>query len=109
MTGPWGSMFADAVLAVVFVMVLFELVEHGFVPLVWHLTRREKKPAVGFESMIGEEVEVKTWREGEGVVVFKGELWTAESQDYLGPGSRAVIERTDGLRLRVTRGKDEKA
>jgi membrane-bound ClpP family serine protease len=73
------------------------------------MSHRNKKPALGFESMIGKEVEIQTWQKSEGFVAFRGELWSAESNDCLRPGDRAVIEKTDGLKLKIKSRKEEKA
>jgi len=100
---------AKTLITIVVIVLVFELVEHVILPLVWHVSHRKKKPAVGFESMIGEEVEIKTWQKREGLVAFKAELWSAQSDDYLRSGDRAVIEKTDGLKLKITSRKRDKA
>ena len=84
-------------------VLVFEFAEHVLLPLLWCVTHRKKKPRVGAESMIGEEVEVKTWENLEGQVFFKGVLWRAASEDCLTPGEKAVIEESNGLTLRVKR------
>ena len=102
-------MLKETVITIVLLILIFELVEHVILPLVWHMSHRKKKPALGFESMIGKEVQVKMWQKSEGFVAFKGELWSAESDDCLRQGDRAVIERTDGLKLKIKSRKEDKA
>jgi membrane-bound ClpP family serine protease len=85
------------------------LTEHVLLPLIWHVIHRKKKPVFGVESMIGEDVEVRTWENLEGQVSFRGVLWTASSDDCLTPGDTAVIEEANGLMLRIKRTRPTKA
>jgi len=84
-------------------ILVFELTEHVLLPLIWHVIHRKKKPLVGVESMIGEQVEVRRWENLEGQVSFRGVLWSAESDACLTPGEKAVIEEANGLMLRIKR------
>ncbi len=84
-------------------VLIFEFAEHVLLPLFWYVTHRKIKPRAGVESMIGEEVEVRTWEGLEGQVVFRGVLWRAASDGALAPGEKAVIEEANGLTLRVRR------
>lgn len=58
----------------------------------------------GKESMVGEKAEVvDDIREGHGRVFFKGEYWTAVSDDEFTEGELCEIEEVEGLKLRVKR------
>jgi len=84
-------------------VLIFEFAEHVLLPLFWYITHRKSKPRAGVESMIGGEVEVRTWGDLEGQVIFRGVLWRAASDQSLTPGEKAVIEEANGLTLRVKR------
>jgi membrane-bound serine protease (ClpP class) len=87
------------ILAVGFV--LFELVEHVIIPLIWFMKDRKKTSVCGATGMLGKVGEVKYWQESEGQVFVHGELWRAVSELPLSAGDRAVIQKVDGLTLRV--------
>lgn len=82
-------------------IVLFEIIEHILFPLVWSFVIRNRRSLCGIEGMQGKDVEVKSWQGGEGRVFVDGELWKAESDDHLKPGDRAVVQKVDGLVLKV--------
>ena len=83
------------------IVVLFELIEHIIFPLVWFILVRKRKPLSGIESMVGKEIEVKKWQDTNGMVFINGELWKATSDHQLLPGDKAIIEKVEGLMLRV--------
>ncbi len=88
---------------IVTIVVLYEFIEHLIFPLAWSIIMRKRKPLSGIESMVGKETEVKNWQDTKGVVLINGELWKASSDHQLLPGDKAIIEKVDGLLLRVTR------
>ena len=88
---------------IVTIVVLYELIEHLIFPLAWSIIMRNRKSLSGIESMIGKETEVKKWQDTKGMVFIKGELWKATSDHQLLPGDKAIIEKVDGLLLRITR------
>jgi membrane-bound ClpP family serine protease len=94
---------ADILTIIVTIVVLYELIEHLIFPLAWSIIMRNRKHLSGIESMVGKEIEVKKWQDTKGMVFFKGELWKATSDHQLLPGDKAIIEKVDGLLLRVTR------
>lgn len=91
----------NIVLTLVIAFVALELIEHVVFPLLWLVLRRKKKSACGAEGMLGKIVEVKQWEKNEGRVFVNGELWSAVSDIPLMRGDKAVIERVEGLTLKV--------
>jgi membrane-bound serine protease (ClpP class) len=71
---------------------LFEVVEHAIVPLVWIVMKKNRRPKTGEEGMIGEVGEVREWSGGEGRVFVHGELWKAESEAPLSVGDKVVVQ-----------------
>jgi len=66
------------------------------------LLRARKRPAVtGGEALIGAEGETIAWREREGRVRVKGEIWLARAAAPLAAGSRIKVVGRDGLVLDV--------
>jgi membrane-bound serine protease (ClpP class) len=62
----------------------------------------------GKEELVGKTAVVKVALEPEGMVLFKGELWTAVSEKgRVKPGEEVIITRVDGLKLYVTKKKKE--
>ena len=91
----------NIVIIIIVGVILFELVEHVIFPLVWYIIVRKRKPLCGIESMVGKEVRIQKWQKKSGWVYLNGELWRASGEDYLSPGDRAVIEKVEGLLLKV--------
>jgi len=87
--------------------ILFELIEHVLFPLVWSFVIRNRKSLCGNEGMLGKMVEVRSWQDGEGRVLVDGELWNAASDDHLQPGDRAIVQRVDGLVLKIASSKSD--
>jgi membrane protein implicated in regulation of membrane protease activity len=52
---------------------------------------------------------IGTLRDGEGRVFFEGELWMTVSGDPLGPGDKAVVQKLEGLVLKIASSKDDVA
>jgi membrane-bound serine protease (ClpP class) len=58
----------------------------------------------GEEALAGKTALVKTALKPEGMVLYKGELWTAVSQtEPVEPGEEVIINRVDGLKLYVSK------
>ncbi len=91
----------NIILTLVIAFIALELIEHVIFPLLWFLIRGRKKSACGTEGMLGKVVEVKQWEKNEGRVFVNGELWSAVSDAPLTKGDKAIIERVDGLTLKV--------
>ncbi len=81
---------------------LFEVVEHAVVPLVWLVMKKNRRPKTGAEGMIGEIGEVREWSGGAGRIFVHGELWKAESAVLLSVGDKVVVQSVQqGLALIV--------
>src|SRR6516162_4447355 len=66
------------------------------------LLRSHRRPVVtGSEALIGAEGETVSWKDGEGRVRVKGEIWLARSDTPLAAGSRVKVVGRDGLVRRV--------
>jgi membrane-bound serine protease (ClpP class) len=89
------------VICIIAGVLLFEFLEHVVLPIAWVLLKRRSRPLCGPESMVGQVVEVKEWRDGQGKVVINGELWKAESDVSMAKGMEAAIEGVHGLVLKV--------
>ena len=81
---------------------LFEVVEHAVVPLVWLVMKKNRRPKTGEEGMIGEVGEVREWSGAEGRIFVHGELWKAESAAQLSVGDKVIVQSVQqGLTLIV--------
>jgi membrane-bound serine protease (ClpP class) len=91
----------NIILMLVIGFILFEVIEHVVIPVVFYFVRRKKKSVTGVDSLPGEVVDVRQWKGKEGQVVIKGELWKAVSEMPLKKGDKAIILNVDGLTLKV--------
>ena len=58
----------------------------------------------GREELAGKTAVVRAALDPEGMVLFKGELWTAVSEKgRVKPGEEVIITRVEGLKLYVTK------
>ena len=89
------------ILIVVIGFILFEVIEHVVLPIVFYFMKRKKKSVIGAESLLGEVVEVRHWNETEGQVIVKGELWKAVSDAPFMKGDKAIIKNIKGLTLQL--------
>jgi membrane-bound serine protease (ClpP class) len=90
-------------LILVIAYVLFELVEHAVIPLIWLITKKNRLSPTGESGMIGLTAEVKEWKGTKGKVFVHGELWQAESDISFNPGDEAVVHSVKRLVLTVKR------
>jgi len=73
-----------------------------FIVVVWLAVKAQmRKHYSGTESMAGGEGEAKTDITGEGKVFYKGEYWTARSEQPISRGAKVRILSVDGLTLVV--------
>lgn len=97
---PFLRVSLVAVVAMTSLLLLFLLVITAAVVRSSH-----RRIATGREALIGAYGVVRTAiRPGEGnegLVMLQGELWTATAESPLVPGQEIVVERMDGLTLRV--------
>jgi membrane-bound serine protease (ClpP class) len=91
----------NIIIILVIGFILFELIEHIAIPLIFSFKKRKRKSISGINGLLGEVVEVRQWKETEGQVVIKGELWEAISDVPLKEGEKAIIQNIEGLTLKV--------
>jgi len=64
----------------------------------------KRQPSSGWEELVGKTAVVKVALAPEGTVLYKGERWTAVSEEgRVKPGENVVINRVDSLKLYVTK------
>ena len=91
----------NIILILVMGFIIFELIEHIVIPMVFHFIKRKKKSVTGIDSLLGGVVCVRQWQGKEGQVVIKGELWKAVSEVPFKKGDMAIIHNVEGLTLKV--------
>jgi len=89
------------IITIIICFIVFELIEHVFIPLFWFILKGRKKSNYGVMGMIGKVVEIKRWNKTEGQVLVNGELWNAVCEISLQEGSKAVIFDIEGLTLKL--------
>ncbi len=94
-------MIAEALIAVIALVIVFEVLEHVIIPLIGARAGRRRPPLTGAEGLVGKVVEVRRWSGREGVVSVSGELWQARSQTPLAAGDQATVVEVSNLTLRV--------
>jgi len=63
-----------------------------------------RKPITGREGLVGERgVAVTDLPSREGRIFVHGEYWAAEADERIEKGAPVIVDRVDGLRLRVHR------
>jgi membrane-bound ClpP family serine protease len=63
-----------------------------------------RQATTGREELTGKTATVKVALKPAGMVLFKGELWSAVSESgQVEPGEEVIINKVDGLRLYVTK------
>ena len=94
-------MITKILIALVVAFVLFELVEHVVIPLIWFILGKKRRSISAAEGMLGEVAEIKKWNKTAGQVFVNGSLWRAVSDVPLLKGDKVVIRNVEGLTLRV--------
>ena len=90
---PWLIGIVTAIIALVFVFVISHIVR-----------AHHRQPTTGREEFMGKTATVKVALNPEGTVLFKGERWTAISDEgNIKPGEEVVITKYEDLKLRVHR------
>ena len=80
---------------------IFELIEHVILPLVWAVLQRRKPSICGPTGMIGKVGEIRSWNASGGKIYVNGEIWQAVGDfDFL-QGDKAVIRQVEGLKVSV--------
>jgi membrane-bound ClpP family serine protease len=91
----------ETIIIIIICFIVFELIEHVFIPLIWFIKDRNKRSNYGVTGMIGKVVEIKRWDKTEGQVLVNGELLRAVCDVPLPQGSQAVILDMEGLTLKL--------
>jgi len=94
-------MLETIIITIIICFIVFELIEHVFIPSFWFILKGRKKSNSGVMGMIGKVVEIKRWNKSEGQVLVNGELWNAVCEIPLQEGSKAVILDIEGLTLKL--------
>ena len=94
-------MLGTIIITIIICFIVFELIEHVFIPLFWFILKGREKSNYGVTGMIGKTVEIKRWDKTEGQVLIKGELWKAVCEVPLPAGGKAVIQDVEGLTLKL--------
>jgi membrane-bound serine protease (ClpP class) len=89
------------ILILIAAYILYEIIEHAVLPLIWLITKRQQRSSTGESGMIGLEAEVREWKDNKGKVFVHGELWRAESDAALAVGDTVRIQKVKGLTLKV--------
>jgi len=97
--GPLFSINPGLIATITIIFVVFFAVA---VPLIIRAHRRQA--FTGREELSGKTAIVKRALEPEGMVLFKGELWTAVSESgRVEPGEEVIINKVDSLKLYVSK------
>ena len=91
----------NAIIILAIGFLLFEVIEHVVLPLIWFIKDRKRRSICGVTGMLGKVGEIKYWKESEGQIFVNGELWRAVSDYPLSAGDRVVIQKVDGLTVNV--------
>jgi membrane-bound serine protease (ClpP class) len=99
---PGGPLFQISPWLIALVTIL---VASFFAFVIQRVVRVHRRQAyTGREELIGKTAVVKVALDPEGMVLFKGELWTAISEKgRVKPGEEVIITKVDGLKLYVTK------
>jgi membrane-bound serine protease (ClpP class) len=90
---PWLIAVVTIIIVAVFAFIISRVVR-----------AHRRQASTGREELVGKTAVVKTALEPEGIVLFKGERWTAISEKgRVKPGEEVTITKIDGLKLYVTR------
>ncbi len=90
---PWLIATIAIIIAALFAFVISRVIR-----------AHRRQASTGREELIGKTAVVKAALEPEGMVLFKGEWWTAVSEEgRVEPGETVIINRVDSLKLYVTK------
>jgi membrane-bound serine protease (ClpP class) len=92
---PWVIAVVVICVAAFMAFIIFKLAE-----------TRKLKSQTGAEELVGETAQVRSALHPEGTVFWRGELWTAVSEDgNIDPGEIVSIKKVTGLKLLVSKNK----
>ncbi len=90
---PWLIATTVIIVAAIFTFVISRIIR-----------AHRRQASTGWEELIGKTAIVKTALDPQGMVLYKGELWTAMSETgRVEPGEEVIITKVDGLKLYVTK------
>jgi membrane-bound ClpP family serine protease len=90
---PWLIATLTIVIVLIFVLVISRIIR-----------AHHRQAYTGKEELVGKTAVVKVALNPEGMVLFKGERWTAISETGpVKPGETVIINKVDGLALYVTK------
>jgi len=92
---------AEVIVAVIAVVIVFEVFEHVIIPLIGTRASRGRQTLTGPEAMVGKVVEIRRWSGCEGIVFVDGEFWQATSCTPLSAGAEATIVAVSNLTLHI--------
>ena len=75
----------------VFGFILFEIIEHALVPIIWLFLKRKRVSEYGIQGMKGKTVEIKSWDGESGIVLFHAERWKAVADKPMQSGEKAIV------------------
>jgi membrane-bound ClpP family serine protease len=94
-------LFLKIVIGIILVYLLFEIVEHLVIPLVWLILKKKRKYVTGPLGLIGEVGEIREWSGSEGKIFVHGSIWAATSDVPFTVGDKAKVLDVDGLVLKL--------
>jgi membrane-bound serine protease (ClpP class) len=98
----WGEKaMENLIIWLLIALIAFEFIEHVIIPLVGLVIQKKKKSAYGPANLLGRTGEVKKWDKKEGYIFVNGELWRAVSDHPFSPGDQVLVQKVEGLTLRV--------
>ena len=90
---PWLIATVVSIITTVLILIIIKIIS-GY----------RRQPTTGREELIGKTAVVKKALDPEGIILYKGERWTAHSETGpVEPGETVVINRVDGLKLYVAK------
>ena len=90
---PWLIAVIAIIIATIFAFIINQIVK-----------AHHRQASTGREELIGKTAMVKVTLEPEGMVLFKGERWTAISESgRVEPGETVIINKVDNLQLYVSK------
>ena len=93
---PWLIASVAIIVFVVFTFVIYRVIR-----------AQRSQASTGWEGLIGKPAVVQVTLAPEGMVLFRGERWTAISEEgTVEPGEEVIINRVDSLKLYVNKKKE---
>lgn len=89
-------------LLIILIWLLFEIIEHIIVPLIWLVFKGKSRKSHRLqEDLTGRVALIKEWHKNKGLVELDGEYWSAFSEFRFRPGQKVYIKNREGLKLHV--------